>query len=300
MSWATVYKGFSHYLTLEKSLSKNSVQAYLQDVSKLIQYINESKSPEKLTAKDLKGFITFLNEIGISGTSQARIISGLRQFYKYLILENLTERNPMDSIELPKNPRKLPTVLSYEEIVRMLNCIDRSKRDGERNLAMIETLYACGLRVSELTGLKISDIFFTEEFIRVRGKGDKERLVPIDPHTLEQIAHFIHRIRTHWHVAKEAEDVVFINQSKGTQISRVAVFTMIKDLATKAGIKKNISPHTFRHSFATHLVENGADLRAVQQMLGHESITTTEIYTHLDRTFLRKTIDEFHPRSKRK
>lgn len=272
----------------------------MQDVNKLIQFVDERKSAEKLTAKDLKDFISFLNEIGISGTSQSRIISGLRQFYKYLLLENLVTINPMDSIELPKNPRKLPTVLSYEEIVSMLDWIDRSKKDGERNLAMIETLYACGLRVSELTGLKISDIFFTDEFIRVRGKGNKERLVPIDPHTLEQISFFIHHDRTHWKVAKEAEDIVFINQGRGTQISRVAVFSLIKDLAAKAGIKKNISPHTFRHSFATHLVENGADLRAVQQMLGHESITTTEIYTHLDRSFLRKTIEEFHPRAKRK
>ncbi|MCK9481311.1 MAG: site-specific tyrosine recombinase XerD [Bacteroidia bacterium] len=298
MSWASLYKGFSNYLTLEKSLSKNSIGAYLQDVSKLIQYVNDSKSAEQLQPKDIKGFISFLNELGLSATSQARMLSGLRQFYNYLQLEEVITHNPMDSIELPKNARKLPTVLSYDEIIKMIGCIDRSKKEGERNLAMIETLYACGLRVSELTGLRISDIFFSEEFIRVRGKGNKERLVPIDPHTLDQISFFINHVRTHWKLAKEAEDIVFINQGRGTQISRVAVFTLIKSLATKAGIKKTISPHTFRHSFATHLVENGADLRAVQQMLGHESITTTEIYTHLDRSFLRKTIEEFHPRSK--
>lgn len=290
-----LYKGFAMYLKLEKGLADNSVEAYLSDVSKFLQFI-DPLSPAMVNQQTVRAFISLLHGWGICSTSQARILSGLRQFYLYLQLEKLVDANPIKSVALPKTSRKLPTVLSYKEILLMLEQIDRSKPDGERSVAIINTLYACGLRVSELTGLRISDIFFKEEFIKVRGKGDKERLVPIDPYTLEQLDYYIKQVRAHWPIKKEASDLVFVNQ-KGGGLSRISVFMLIKELVSKAQISKNVSPHTFRHSFATHLVENGADLRAVQQMLGHESITTTEIYTHMDRSFLKKTLDNFHPRA---
>lgn len=261
-----------------------------------MQFFHESKNPAQISGEDIRKFLEFLTDLGLAGTSQARIISGLKQFYGFMILENLIKEDPLTIIDMPKTKRKLPVVLSYEEIESVFKQIDRSLPEGERNLAMLETLYSCGLRVSELTGMKISDIYARDEIIKVRGKGNKERFVPIDPLTLEHIETYIHQIRVHVPVKKEAEDIVFLNR-RGSQLSRVMVFLIIKDLTAKAGIKKSISPHTFRHSFATHLVENGADLRAVQQMLGHESITTTEIYTHLDRTFLKDTVLKYHPMS---
>jgi integrase/recombinase XerD len=296
MLWNNYIKGFEQYLRLEKSLSNNTIDAYVSDVCKLQQFINETKNPDEISGEDIKHFLVFLNELGLTGTSQSRIISGLKQFYTYLILENLLKEDPMMIVDMPKTKRKLPVVLSYDEIESLFKQIDRSLPEGERNLAMLETLYSCGLRVSELTGLKISDIYSRDEIIKVKGKGNKERFVPIDPLTLEHLEIYMKNIRVHMPVKKEAEDILFLNR-RGAKLSRVMVFLIIKDLAKKAGIKKTISPHTFRHSFATHLVENGADLRAVQQMLGHESITTTEIYTHLDRTFLRDTILKYHPMS---
>jgi integrase/recombinase XerD len=296
MLWSNYIKGFEQYLRLEKSLSDNTIDAYVSDVYKLQQFINDTKNPDEISGEDIKCFLAFLNELGLTGTSQSRIISGLKQFYTYLTMENLLKEDPMMIVDMPKTKRKLPVVLSYNEIESLFNQIDRSLPEGERNLAMLETLYSCGLRVSELTGLKISDIYSRDEIIKVKGKGNKERFVPIDPLTLEHLKIYMNNIRVHLPVKKEAEDILFLNR-RGAKLSRVMVFLIIKDLAKKAGIKKTISPHTFRHSFATHLVENGADLRAVQQMLGHESITTTEIYTHLDRTFLRDTILKYHPMS---
>jgi integrase/recombinase XerD len=289
--------GFEQYLRLENALSENTIDAYLRDVRKLIQFAGQL-SVEKLDKHQISDFISVLNDVGISPISQARILSGIRRFYDYLLIENLLVVNPMESIDMPKTGRKLPVVLSYDEIMAMIAAIDKTRKEAERNRAMIETLYACGLRVSELVGLRISDVFVNDKFLKVIGKGNKERLVPVDDDTIEQLLYYIQRVRVHWPIKKEAKDVVFVNQ-KGGGLSRVYVFTLIKDLAQKAGIEKVVSPHTFRHSFATHLVENGADLRAVQQMLGHESITTTEIYTHLDRQFLRKTVDLYHPHARK-
>lgn len=289
--------GFEQYLRLENALSENTVEAYLRDVAKLQSFAGDSKI-EHLDKHQLGQFVITLNELGVNPLSQARILSGIRRFYDYLLTEQIVNINPMESIDMPKTGRKLPVVLTYDEIMSMIAAIDKTRKEAERNIAIIETLYACGLRVSELTSLRISDIFFHDKFLKVIGKGNKERLVPIDDDTLEQLSYFIHRVRVHWPIKKEAVDKVFINQ-KGGALSRISVFTLIKDLAKLAGIHKTVSPHTFRHSFATHMVENGADLRAVQQMLGHESITTTEIYTHLDRQFLRNTVEKYHPHAKK-
>jgi integrase/recombinase XerD len=297
-NWQPYLRGFKSYLQLEKSLSGNSVDAYLHDVEKLTQYFEAaglSLSPDRVELSHLKGFLKWITELGMTARSQSRIISGLRAFYKYLLLENEVKKDPTELLESPRLGRKLPVTLSLQEIDKLIGMLDLSTDEGKRNKTMLETLYGCGLRVSELVGLRISCLHFEDGFIRVIGKGDKERLVPVG-HTAEtEIRHYLHEIRTHVTVKKGSEDILFLNR-RGGKLSRVMIFTIIKGLAEKAGIKKSISPHTFRHSFATHLVEGGADLRAVQEMLGHESITTTEIYTHLDRDYLRSTIIQFHPR----
>lgn len=300
MSWKGYLKGFESYLKLEKSLSPNTLEAYRHDVMLLESYFidqNIQVKIDSIKADHLRSFIKHINKIGLTDTSQSRIISGLRAFFKYLILENYITNDPTVYIEMPKSARKLPDTLSFEEINQLWSGIDLSLPEGERNRAMLETLYACGLRVSELINLKLSNIYFDEQFVRVVGKGNKERLVPIGGHTLKNIKNYVDFQRKHLKIHPSSEDILFLNR-RGKQLTRVMVFTIIKNLAIKTGINKCISPHTFRHSFATHLVENGADLRAVQEMLGHESITTTEIYTHLDRKYLRETILKYHPRGK--
>lgn len=295
--WESYKKGFKSYLQLEKSLSDNSVQAYLRDIELLTQYllsIHSPKNPADISLKDLQLFLKWINELGMTGSSQARIISGLRAFYKYCALENISRTDPTTLLESPKLKRSLPDTLSFEEIESMLTEIDLSKPEGGRNKAILETMYSCGLRVSEVVGLKISQLYLDVGFIRVIGKGDKERLVPIGSSAAKYINIYRKDIRVHVQPSKGNEDILFLNK-RGSKLSRVMIFYIIKDLAQRAGIKKTVSPHTFRHSFATHLVEGGADLRAVQEMLGHASITTTEIYTHLDRDFLRKTLEQFHP-----
>lgn len=295
--WEPYKKGFKAYLELEKSLSANSVSAYLRDMEHLTSFLQEKgilKNPGEITLKDLQQFIKWVAELGMSDTSQARIISGIRAFYKYCLLEEITKTDPSILLEAPKLKRILPDTLSFEEIETLIAAIDLSKPEGTRNKAILETMYSCGLRVSEVVGLRISQLYLDVGFIRVTGKGDKERLVPIGSAAVKYINIYKNNIRVHSTPAKGSEDILFLN-NRGAKLSRVMIFYIIKDLALKAGIRKTISPHTFRHSFATHLVEGGADLRAVQEMLGHASITTTEIYTHLDREFLRKTLEQFHP-----
>jgi integrase/recombinase XerD len=295
--WEAYKKGYKAYLRLEKSLSEHSVEAYLRDVEKLTEYLqatNNMKTPEDIVLKDLQGFVKWVAELGMTASSQARIISGIKGFYKYCITENITRIDPTILLEAPKLKRTLPDVLSFTEIEMMIAKIDLSTPEGMRNKAIVETMYSCGLRVTELVNLKISSLFLDVDFIRVIGKGDKERLVPIGSDAKKFIVMYKNDVRVHIQPAKGCEDILFLNK-RGKGLSRVMIFYIIKDLAAKAEIKKNISPHTLRHSFATHLVEGGADLRAVQEMLGHESITTTEIYTHLDRDFLRSTLQEFHP-----
>lgn len=300
--WNEYKKGFHQFLLLEKSLSSNSIEAYLHDLDLLIQYL-ESKQiiepPSNITYQHLSGFISFINEIGMSATSQSRIISGIRGFYKYCASENIVQSNPAILLESPKPGRKLPDTLTVEEIQKLLDGIDLSTPEGTRNKAILEIMYGCGLRVSEVTGLLISNIYPAEEYIRVTGKGNKERLIPIGREALKNIEVYINQVRKLQPICKGYEDVLFLNR-RGKSLSRVMIFMLIKDLAKKINLQKNISPHTFRHSFATHLVEGGADLRAVQQMLGHESITTTEIYTHLNKQYLRDTIYHFHPAYNRK
>lgn len=295
--WESYKNGFKAWLQLEKSLSDNSVAAYLRDIEKLTQYLLQSgfsKSPSDVKLEDLQQFIKWIGSFGMAATSQARIISGVKSFYKYCILENITIADPTTLLEAPKLKRILPDTLSFEEIENIIARIDLSKPEGGRNKALLEMLYSCGLRVSELVNLKISQLYFDVDFIRVIGKGDKERLVPIGRSAVKYVKIYLKDIRIHIPVKPGHEDIVFLNR-RGAKLSRIMIFLIIKDLAKKAGITKTISPHTFRHSFATHLVEGGADLRAVQEMLGHESITTTQIYTHLDREFLRKTLEQFHP-----
>lgn len=299
MSWKADIVAFKTYLRLEKSLSANSIEAYEHDISKLVQFLeynNIGLAASQLKTEHLRNFLKWVNELGMTATSQARILSGLRAFYKYLLMENVVNADPTELLDSPKIGRKLPDTLSKEDIEKLLESIDRSTPEGERNRAMLETLYSCGLRVSELVNLKISDVFAKEKYVRVVGKGDKERLVPIGRMALKHIDLYKDGVRTHIEIVKGEEDILFLNR-RGKRLTRVMIFTIIKNLVQKCGIKKNVSPHTFRHSFATHLVEGGADLRAVQEMLGHESITTTEIYTHLDRTFLKEQILKFHPRS---
>lgn len=295
--WETYKKGFKAYLRLERSLSENSVIAYLDDVDKLASFSEDqldSKSPEKITLKDLEKFVKWIVELGLAPYSQARIISGTKAFFRFLELDNVITDDPSALLEAPKLGRKLPDTLNNSEIELMLTSIDRSKPEGERNRAIIETLYACGLRVSELVNMLVSNLYLDEGFIRVIGKGDKERLVPIHDQASRSIQLYVEEIRVHVDIKPGNEDVVFLS-ARGNKLSRVMIFYIIRDLAEKAGIQKKISPHTLRHSFATELVENGADLRAVQEMLGHASITTTEIYTHLDRKFLHETVLKHHP-----
>lgn len=289
------------YLRLEKSLAKNSIEAYLADVDKLQRFsetFHPPLSPQSIKADDVRAFLKTLHEVGLSANSQARIISGLKGFYSYLLVEKLIPADPMELIETPRIGRKLPDVLSVEEMEVMLTSIDLSSPEGTRNRAMLELLYSCGLRVSELVGMRISDLHGLEGFVRIIGKGNKERLVPVGKEALKWIAHYKEQSRNHMVVKSGDDDMLFLNR-RGGRLSRMSVFTIIRDLAITAGIRKQISPHSFRHSFATHLVEAGADLRAVQEMLGHASITTTEIYTHLDRQRLREEILMHHPRYKK-
>lgn len=295
--WQAYKKGFKAYLQLERSLSDNSVEAYMHDIEKLTSFLEAhelSKPPADITLKDLQQFVKWISELGMTPNSQARILSGIRSFYKYCLLENITPTDPTALLEAPKLKRALPDILSFEEIEKLIGAVDVSTPDGTRNKAILETMYSCGLRVSETVNLKISCLYLDIGFVRVIGKGDKERLVPIGRDAVKYIKIYRETVRTHQQAQKGNEDILFLNRF-GKSLSRVMIFYIIKDMALKAGITKNISPHTFRHSFATHLVEGGADLRAVQEMLGHESITTTEIYTHLDRDFLRSTLQQFHP-----
>ncbi len=289
---------FKTYLQLEKNLSHNTVEGYLRDIIRFNQYLalsQNGKNISQVTLSDLQDFLIWLNDFGITPRTQARNISALKSFFGFLFYTHIIDKNPSSLLEGPKLGRKLPTVLSVDEIDRIVAAIDLSKPEGHRNRAIIETLYGCGLRVSELVNLKISDIFAEEGFIKVKGKGSKERLVPIGSTALKEIGYYVEKQRSHQHIDQKSGNILFLNR-RGKPLTRVMIFTIVKDLTTKAGIKKTISPHTFRHSFATHLIEGGADLRAVQEMLGHESILTTEIYTHLDREYLRQAIIDFHPR----
>jgi integrase/recombinase XerD len=301
MAWKSYYTRFKQFLLLEKGLSLNSIEAYLDDVHKLEQYAGlflAGQLPPAFSYKQLQGFIEWAASLGLSAATQARLVSGIKTFYKFLVLEEEVGNNPAGLLETPKIPRKLPVFLSVPEIDAMMACIDRSTPEGERNYSMLETLYSCGLRVSELVNLKITDLHLDQDYIKVTGKGSKERLVPIGHSAKKLIKNYLSAVRSHIAVKPAAEDVVYLNR-RGSKLSRVMVFYIIKELAEKAGIRKTLSPHSFRHSFATHLVDGGADLRAVQEMLGHESITTTEIYTHLDRQFLRDNILSYHPRNKK-
>ena len=299
MDWRSAIKGFQAYLKLERSLSPNSIEAYSRDIEKLYQFSEAQTvklNPVNITLTDLRNFINWINELGMIPSSQARILSGIKAFYKYMLMEDIIKSDPSELLESPKIQRKLPDTLSYEDINKLIAAIDLSRPDGARNKAILEVLYGCGLRVSELTELKLSNLYLDIEFIKVTGKGSKERLVPIGGEAVKALKIWIEQVRVHIPIKKGEEDMVFLNQ-RGSRISRIYIFLTIKKLAAAVGLKKTISPHTFRHSFATHLVEGGADLRAVQEMLGHESITTTEIYTHLDREFLKGTIIQYHPRN---
>src|ERR1035437_5863992 len=294
--WDQYKKGFKAYLQLEKSLSENSVDAYMRDIEKLTQYLlveQIEKTPKEINLKDLEKFIRWIGELGMRETSQSRIISGLKSFYKYCLQEQITINDPTALLESPKLKKALPDVLAFEEIESIISKVKAGTPEGGRNRAILETLYSCGLRVSELVNLKISCLYFDAGFIRVIGKGDKERLVPIGGSAMKYINIYKDNIRVHIPAIPGSEDTLFLNR-RGKKLSRVMIFLIIKELAKEAGITKNISPHTFRHSFATHLVEGGADLRAVQEMLGHASITTTELYTHLDSDYLRSTLEEYH------
>jgi integrase/recombinase XerD len=301
MNWKPFLNGFKSYLMLERSLSPNSISAYLQDVSKLERYLQIQQldvEPNQITRTHLESFIFWINDLGLADYSQARLISGLRAFYKYLLMEDVIQDDPTELLEGPRLGRKIPEVLSYDEIQRVFDVIDLSNDHGVRNRAILETLYASGLRVSELTNLKLTNLFANIGFVKVTGKGDKERLVPIGESALKHIQLYMEGVRRkQMNIHADHANILFLNR-RGKALSRVMVFMIVKEAVANAGITKNISPHTFRHSFATHLIEGGADLRAVQDMLGHESITTTEIYTHLDRDYLRETIMTFHPRSK--
>lgn len=297
MSWKTSIKEFKTYLKIERSLSDNTIDSYLRDIKKLAHFAEEKKINElQITKRDIKEFIVEINKEGISSRTQGRIISGIKAFYKYLILEDYIKVNPSELIESPKIGTKLPDTLSVSEIDDLISAVDLSHPQGERNRAILEVLYSCGLRVSELTSLKLSNIRFKEGYVKVVGKGHKERFAPIGSSAIKYLKIYLNEIRNHQNIKKGSEDIVFLNR-RGNKLTRVMIFTIIKQLAEKIGLNKKISPHTFRHSFATHLIEGGADLRAIQEMLGHESITTTEIYTHLDREFLRDTIMTFHPRA---
>ena len=297
MNWQQAIKDYKHYLKIERGLSKNSIVNYEYDLKKLLNYLESHDiiiSPTLITHHTIQEFIYDVSK-SHNARSQSRIISGLRSFFGYLVFEDYRETNPLDLIESPKIGRKLPDTLNIADIDNLIAAIDLSKPEGERNRAILETLYSCGLRVSELTNLKISDLFFKEGFIKVTGKGDKQRFVPIGESTQKYIKIYINLIRVHQNVHPEFKDTLFLNR-RGKQLTRAMIFTIIKQLAEKIGLNKSISPHTFRHSFATHLLENGADLRAIQMMLGHESITTTEIYMHVDRSHLKDVLNKYHPR----
>jgi integrase/recombinase XerD len=297
-----IRNGYKSFLKLEKSLSKNSIEAYLRDIDKLYKFstsLKNPKPPSQFDLKELQRFVYWIADLGMSPVSQARIISGIKGFYKYLIIEDFIKNDPSKLLEAPRTGRKLPDTLSIHEIDEIIAQIDLSSNEGQRNKAIIETLYSCGLRVSELIGIQITNLFFDLGFVKVVGKGNKERFVPIGSKAIKEIELYTQHYRNHQAIKPGEEDILFLNR-RGAGLTRVMIFTIIKRLCVSAGIKKSISPHTFRHSFATHLLEGGADLRAIQEMLGHESITTTEIYTHLDRDFLRSEIIEFHPRNKKK
>jgi integrase/recombinase XerD len=299
VDWQAAKKGFRSYLKLERSLSPNSIQAYLTDLDKLIQFADSKPiklQPQAIKHNDLSDFIAWVNDLGMIPASQARIISGIKAFYRYLLLDNQISDDPSELIEGPKLTRKLPDTLSLVDIDKLIDAVDVSTLEGMRNKTMIEVLYSCGLRVSELITLRISNLYLEINFIKIVGKGNKERLVPIGGEAVKYLKIWLTEVRPHLPIQTGEEDMVFLNR-RGKRLSRVYVFMVIKDLAQKIGLKKSISPHTFRHSFATHLIEGGADLRAVQEMLGHESITTTEIYTHLDREYLKSVIISHHPRS---
>lgn len=296
MEWRQCIKQFQYFLRFERGLAKHSINAYLQDVEKLRQFAAIYEySIEQIDKKNIQDFLNWIHKLGVSAPTQARILSGLKAFYAFLNVEYGWQSNPLDLIQAPRLTRKLPDTLSVNEIDQLIGAIDLSSKEGMRNKAMLETLYGCGLRVSELINLKISNLHFKEGFIKVEGKGNKERLIPIGQQTIHYLQIYLEEIRPFQKMQQHSEDIVFLN-NRGSALSRVMVFLIIKELAAKAGITKTISPHTFRHSFASHLVEGGADLRAVQDMLGHESITTTEIYTHIDRDYLRSAIIQFHPR----
>jgi integrase/recombinase XerD len=299
MKWESSKKGYENYLKLEKSLSQNSVAAYINDINKLIDFLDDNYKkipPSKVKLEHLKSFVERLNNKGVSPRTQARTISGIKSFFKYLLIEEKITSDPTALLESPKIGRKLPDILSMEEIDKLIDAVDVGKPEGQRNKAMLETLYSCGLRVSELVNLKMTNLFFDQGFIKVEGKAGKERLVPVSNRAIEEINKYLRNYRDKLKIQKGSENILFLNR-RGQNLSRVMVFTIIKNLAEKINLKKKISPHTFRHSFATHLINGGADLRAVQEMLGHESILTTEIYTHLDRDYLKSTINQFHPRS---
>lgn len=297
-SWKPFLKNYTHYLRIERGIANNTMQSYLFDLQKLTAYLEEFSvdvSPITISEEEVKNFVYHLSK-KVSARTQARVISGLKSFFQYLLVEDYRKDFPMELIETPKLGRKLPDTLSLEEINKLIAAVDLSKEGGERNKAILETLYGCGLRVSELVELKISDLFFDEGFVKVTGKGNKQRFVPMSNFTKKIIQIYQTEIRTHLPIQKGYEDILFLNR-RGKKLTRAMVFTVIKQLAEKIGLHKNISPHTFRHSFATHLLENGADLRAIQMMLGHESITTTEVYVHLDRSHLNKVMLQFHPRA---
>ncbi len=299
MKWEESKKNYENYLKLEKSLSSNSIAAYINDINKLTEFLSKNfnkTGPDRVKLHHLKKFVEWLNERGVSPRTQARTISGIKSFYKYLLIEEKITSDPTALLESPKIGRKLPDVLSMEEIDELIDAVDLNKPEGQRNKAMLETLYSCGLRVSELVNLKMTNLFFDDGYVKIEGKAEKERLVPVSSRAVEEIEKYISGYRDNLKIHKESENVLFLNR-RGKKLSRVMVFTIIKNLAEKINLNKKISPHTFRHSFATHLINGGADLRAVQEMLGHESILTTEIYTHLDRDYLRDTIHQFHPRS---
>lgn len=302
-NWGPYINGFKSYLLLERSLSENTIEAYLRDVKKLVEFLELSEihaSPEALDVDQLSSFLHSLNDLGLGARSQARLLSAIKTFYKYLLMEDLIQVDPTSLLEGPRLPRKIPEVLSYEEIQSMIASIDLSEPHGVRNRAMLETLYACGLRVSELIDLRISNLYLDIGFVKVLGKGNKERIVPIGEEAVKHIGFYIDGVRrAMMNIHPEHTNFLFLNR-RGKQLSRVMVFMVVKECAKLAGIDKNVSPHTFRHSFATHLIEGGADLKAVQDMLGHESILTTEIYTHLDTDYLRETILSFHPRNQKR
>ena len=299
MKWEDNKKSYENFLKLEKSLSQNSVDAYINDINKLIIFLDNNFKEvtlDEIKHQHLESFLEWLNNRGVSPRTQARTISGIKSFYKYLLVENKISSDPTILLESPKIGRKLPDVLSMEEIDALIDAIDLKKPEGQRNKAMLETLYSCGLRVSELVNLKITNLFFDKGFMKIEGKADKERLVPVSNQAINEINKYQSDYRNSLEISKDSENFLFLNR-RGKKLSRVMVFTIIKNIAKKIGLNKKISPHTFRHSFATHLINGGADLRAVQEMLGHESILTTEIYTHLDMEYLKSTISQFHPRS---